>query len=364
MAEKRKQKKLFPLFMLLYAVVFLIAVAFGLQYFWGYMDAYEKSRPNHTLDTYTQQLSPEYICDASVGLIASIDHNVQSEESCRQVILDALQERLTCIKKPSECTEDKLVYVILCGTRVVGSMTMEAVGEPFMGFSTWAITGDSFDLSYLLTPAKSVTVPHDYQVWSGENLLTGAYITEDQIPYDDISEFYGQGYTLPYMVTYEAGPFLGEVELTVTDPEGTPAVFDETTDMNAYIDNCTVSQKEELDSALHNFVYSYVDFISRKNNDSDGNYRKLSQYIVPKSDLQSRIIQAMKGLMWVTDRNASVESMDVNHYVDLGGGRYLCDITYTVNTRDISGSIQAVSGLKIIFLETDSGLKAESMLTY
>ena len=72
----------------------------------------------------------------------------------------------------------------------------------------------------------------------------------------------------------------------------------------------------------------------------------------------------MKGLMWVTDRNASVESMDVNHYVDLGGGRYLCDITYTVNTRDISGSIQAVSGLKIIFLETDSGLKAESMLTY
>lgn len=364
MTEHRKKKKLFPLFMLLYAVVFLVAVAFGLRYFWGYMDAYEKSRPNHTLDAYTLQLTPEYICDASASLMASIDHNVQSEESCRQVILDALQDPLTCTKKPAECSEDRLVYVIRCGTKVVGSMTMEAVGEPIMGFSTWAITGDSFDLSYLLTPAKSVTVPHDYQVWSGESCLSDAYITEDQIPYDDIAEFYGQGYTLPYMVTYEAGPFLGEMELTVTDPEGNPVIFDETTDMDQYIDNCTEAQKEELDTVLHNFVYSYVDFISHKDHDSDTNYRKLSQHIVPKSDLLSRMAQAMDGLKWVTDRNASVESIDVNHYVDLGGGRYLCDITYTVNTRDISGSIQAVSSLKIIFLETDSGLKAEGMLTY
>lgn len=364
MADKRKRKKLFPLFMLIYAVVFLIAVAFGLRYFWGYMDAYEKSRPNHILDAYLQHLTPEYICDASAELIASIDHNVQSEESCRQVILDALKEPLTCTKKPAESTQDKLVYVIRCGTKVVGSMTMEAVGEPIMGFSTWSVTCDSFDLSYLVTAAKSVTVPHDHQVRSGENLLTEAYITEDQIPYEDISEFYGQGYTLPYMVTYEAGPFLGDVELTVTDPQGNPAVFDENTDMNQYIDNCTDTQKKELDTILHNYIYSYVDFISHKDHDSDGNYHKLSQYIVPKSDLLSRISQAMDGLKWVTDRNASVESIDVNHYVDLGNGRYLCDITYCVNTRDISGSIQAVSSLKIIFLETDSGLKAESMMSY
>ena len=41
--EKRK-KRGFWIFMIVYAVVVLIAAAFGLSKFWDYMDAYEDSR--------------------------------------------------------------------------------------------------------------------------------------------------------------------------------------------------------------------------------------------------------------------------------------------------------------------------------
>ena len=162
--NKKTRKWIFPLSLLAYALVFLCATAIGLSWFWEFIDAYEMSRPKNTLDAYMQTLTAEYVADRCDDLIATIDHNVQSEEECREVILNSLNGKFSCAKKNKESTEDHYVYALRCGAKVIGTVEMEARGEEVHGFTPWTITAESFDLSYLLTQGTSITVPKEFPV--------------------------------------------------------------------------------------------------------------------------------------------------------------------------------------------------------
>ena len=361
MIAKKRKRSLFPLALVIYAVIFLGVTALGLRSFWGYIDAYERSRPQNTVDTYTLQLTPEYIANACAPMIDKV--SIQSKESCQKVILSALQEEITCAKNASLSTDTKQVYMIMCGKQVIGSMEMQQQGESRFGFTPWAVTKDSFDLSYLLTESFTVTVPSDYPVYFFGTKLTDNFITEDHIPYPALKEYYGS-YCLPYMITYTAGPFLGQPELLITDPNGTPVHIDENTDLSAFLNNCSPEEIAALDIITDDFIHRYVDFISETKNDTMGNYQRLAQLLVPDGDLANRMYLALGGLNWVSDRNATVTALDIHRYVNIGGNRYLCDLSYEVTNKTYAGVTQSVNHIKVIYLKTESGLKAEAMVNY
>ena len=365
MAERTKKKRrwVFPLVLTVYAILFLGATAYGLNRLWDFMDAYECSRPYIAVDGYMAKLDADYVCDASAELIGRIDHHVQSEEACRQVIREAVAGGISCAKRSAECTDDRLVYVLRSGGMGIGEFQLEHRGETRYGYTPWEVTGDSFDLAFLLTDPVTVTVPEHYPVFVNGNQLSDDYITESGIHYPALEGFY-EDYTLPCMVTYQTGPFLGDHQLQVTDLEGNPVTIDETTDMNAFADNCAPEEIASIDTAADGFIRSYIEFTSCTGNDTYGNYNKLAAHMVPGGELAKRMKNAIDGLYWVSDRGASLASITVNHYVNLGGGRYLCDLTYVVDTRDFSGAVQTTANLKLILLQTDNGLKAESMLSY
>lgn len=354
------KKWVFPAVLAGYAVLFFTALAFGLNWFWGYMADFEASRPETVLDAYMQSLSEEYVTEKCEALIGQIDPNVQSREQCVQVIAESLDGDFTCAKKGKESTQERYVYAIRCGMQVVGTMTMERTGDMAGNFRKWQVTKEEFDLSYLLAEPISITVPENYPVYACGNLLPSQYITKDKIPYEPLKGLYEE-YQLPYMVTYTAGPFLGEGTLTVTDPNGAPVTIDETTDMTAFAQNCTAEQVAAGDAHTTAFIQCYVDFLSRTGGDSLANYYKLSKYLIPDSDLQKRMYNAMEGLSWVTDRGAKIASQTVHNRVDMGGGRYLWDVSYVVDTKDFSGSIQTTARVKLILAETAAGLKTEAL---
>lgn len=358
----KKHRWIFPVALVLYAIVFLVAAGYGLRWFWNYIDAYEQSRPHIALDAYMENLTAEYVTDRCGELIATIDHNVQTEEQCRRVILDALQGNFTCAKKTSESDEDHHVYVIRCGAKVVGTMEMDRLGESVEGFIPWQVTKDSFDLSYLLAPSLSITVPEEFTVSALGNPLSGEYITEQGIRYDLVEEFYDD-HTLPCMVTYTAGPFLGEGTLTVTDPAGNLVSITEDTDMNTFLNNCTADEIAALDTIIRDYLQCYMDFTSCTGNDTTGNYNRLIKHMVPGGDLAKRMRNAIDGLYWVSDRGAKLASITTGHYINIGEGRYFCDVTYVVDTKTFSGNVQTTASVKLIFLQTENGLKAESMLS-
>ena len=361
--EKKRFRWIFPLFLVLYAAAFLWVTKNGLEWFWEYIDAYEQSRPYIALNAYEEDLTSEYIVGKCGALVDQIDHHVQSEESCRQVLLNELNGKLTCAKKSRESTEVKHVYAILCDKKVVGTMEMEQIGEPIMGFIPWVITKDSFDLSYLITEPVGITVPSDFPVYVNGNLLDSTYITVDNIQHPELEEFY-ETYPLPYMVTYQAGPFLGPSELTVTDPAGNPITEEDLVDMSVYIDNCTEAEIEAINTIANSFVNRYVAFTSRAGGDNAKNYYALAECMVPNGDLSKRMYAALDGLYWIADRGAVITDFDIHHYVNVGDGRYLCDLTYVVSMNTFSGLMETVNNIKIFFVETDKGLRAESMLSY
>lgn len=364
MADKKPFfSRRFSLGLLIYALAFLLLLGIGFIFFWDFIDAYEQSRPQHPLNAYMEQLTADYILDKSDAAAAQIDSRLQSKEQSLSYLESAIADDLKCIKKIKACTDSKLVYSVFCGPNIIGTIELERQGEARFGFAPWVITGDSFDISCLLQKGTSVTVPADFYVYAGQTLLDETFLTETDIPYSAVKEFYAS-HTLPAMVTYSVGTVLGELPLRITDAQGNEVTLEENTDMNKYLDNCSADTKSQLDSAIDGFVRAYVDFTSCTGGDTYANYNKLARHLVPGGELAQRMRSAIDGLYWVSDRHAVLDHIDVHHYVRTGEGKYICTLTYAVNTNTFNGSTQASSNIKLVFAETANGLRAEGMLNY
>lgn len=357
-----KKKLIFPLALLIYALVFLCALAVGMDYFWDFIDAYEKSRPETALHAYMNALTAEHVADCSADLIAQVDSNLQSEQQCRETIVSTLNKSFTAAKKVQESDEDTQVYDIRCGGTVIGTMKMERNGEEMMGFTVWQVVEDQFDLSFMLKETATITVPDKFTVYALGNQLDSSYITKSGIPYKGIEDLYAT-YALPTLTTYTAGPFIGNVELTAKDENGNDVVIDKDTDYLSFISNCNDDLVAQMDAAAANFVHLYTAFMSRTGGNNNANYNRLIQHIVPGTDLANRMYTALNGLIWITDRGASVVDVKVNHHVVTERMQCIANITYVVDTNDYSGHIQTTATITVVFVGTPTGLKAEAMFS-
>lgn len=365
--RRRSGNRGFFLAMFLYSLLFLGAVGFGLSYLWDVLvdyearEVYKDAVTVNPMDAYMEQLTPEHICDLSGDLIVRIDHSIQSEEECRRILLDALKGGFSRKKYVSAGAADRSEYAIFCGDWAIGKVTTQSHVEEKYGFTVWEIVEESYDLSYLLGEKISVTAPHSCTVTIGDRALDSSYVT-GTTEYAYFEDFYEE-YTLPYILTYEAGPFLGQPEAVITNAAGETITIDENTDWNVYIDNCTAEQAQELETFLDEFITSYVRFTSSKE-DRFARYREVIAYMVDGGKLADRMYRALDGLQYNKILRAQIRSVTIHHLVDLGEGRYLCDLTYEINSTRATGTTVESNSVKIILLDTQKGLKAESMVSY
>lgn len=365
MAKKTKRfKHGFLLGMVIYAVVFLVVTFFGLRYFWDFIAAFEESRPLNTINAYMDQLTVDHICDSQTNLLKLAEDDLVSEETCRQLMLDALKDEITYAKKSSESTDTKTVYVLRSGSRIIGSVTMTATEIDKYNFARWKISEESFDLSFILTEKSySVTVPAEFQVYVNGKLLDESYIIESGIKYTAVEKLY-EDFDLPTMVTYKASVPLGECVGVVKDADGKEIVIDENTDYNVFLENCTEEEKVELKTFSDAFVNSYVQFTGNANDNAKGNYSNLMKYVVADSDLAGRMKMALDGLSYAQSKGDKVVSITINRAISLGDNRYVCDVTYEVDTTGRNGVVRTTTNAQIIVVRTENGMKAESLNIY
>lgn len=366
-ANQTKVKKsrwwLFFLLLFLYAAAFLGAAYYGLKYLWSYLESYEASRPKIALNAYIDNLTDEHICDMGMAVTAQVDMNLQSEEECRAIIEETISGGVTYAKKSKECTDTRQVYVLRSGGQVIGEFAIESGAADEYGFTPWSLVSESFDFSFLIGDTVSMTAPSDYIVSVNGHQLGSEYIIEDNIIYEEIEEYY-EDYDMPYRVTYEAGPFLGQLEITAADPDGNPVTFDENTDWSRFYHNCTEDETKALDEFTNEFVARYVAFTGSNKNTRYGTYDKVIEYVVPDSDLATRLKAAIEGLQFGQSKGDEVVSITAHHQMRLEEGRYICDITYEVDTTGKEGVVRTSTSAKLIIVETDTGLKLESMNIY
>ena len=344
----------------IYAAVALVLIGIGLSCFWDFLSAYEVSRPGHTVDSYMETLNARHILDlAGEDLLAQVDGRLGDGETYKAQVLAALAGKYTCARNISRSTDQTQVYALRLGSQVIGSVQMEQVGQSHWNFTPWAVTGEEFDLSFLLGEKVSVTIPQDYTVLVNGISLPQDCVVEEAIPYPQLAEFAGD-YDLPTMVRYEAGPFLGEATVTILDGAGEPVDLE--THAEIFLENCDQGEREKVEKAVEAFIKCYVDFTSCAGEGPIAMLEELNKLMVPRGELARRMRGALDGLYWVTDRHASVSALEVSQVSRLAEDLYFCDVTYTVDTRDITGQVQVESHIKLMFRQTGSGLLAEAMV--
>ena len=367
MAKKKMKKHSFLWFllgMLIYAAAFLVALNFGLKAFWNYMEAYENSRPKIAIDAYMNNLTEEHVVDLSQDLIDRVDHNIQSADQCRGYILDMI-DGINYARKSGESTDERQVFVLRTGKTVIGEFSIVAQEADEYGFTPWAVESEKFDISVLnlFGSDYEVTVPYDHTVTVNGTALDASYITNEKIIYEEIEDYY-ESYDLPYRVTYAVQPVMGEMNVVITDPAGNEVTFDENTDWTQYFHNCTAEEVKALDTFTESYVERYVAFTGSNKNTRNGNYKKLMELVVADSNFAIRLKDALDGLQFGQSKGDKVVSLIANHQVRLEEGRYLCDITYEVDTTGKKGVVRTTTNAKLIVVRTGSGLKVESMSIY
>lgn len=351
--------------MAVYAVIFLVLLAVGLNWFWDYMDAYERSRPLTAMNAFMATLDQSKIPDQAVDIYEKVDHELQTWEECRAYVAETLKGEITYARNVKKCTEEKSVYTLLCGKQAIGEVTLAALAADQYGFTPWEVTGIAYDFSYVLKDLRTftATIPEDYTVFINGRPLNAGHIIEKDIPFDLLKDYY-DSYDLPTMTTYRSGPVLGTVTMSYENERGEAINQLESIDQEAYLNSCTAQEIAELDDIVNKFVKSYVDFSSRNGGDSYDNYDAMEKYMVPDGELAKRMYEAIAGLSWVSDRGAKINSLTINHRIPLSDGRYLCDVTYVVDTKNYSGEIQTVSNVKLVIRDMDTGMKVEAMQAY
>lgn len=363
--SKKKGFKRFFICLLIYAVVFSGLAFWGLSEFWNYIEAYELSRPKNTIEPYVLQLTKEQIAESNADLLSQIDHNIQSEDACEQFILQSLTEDITYAQNITESGDTKMVYMLLHDGKPIGKVTLTPQEADAYGFTPWTVAEQSFDFSYLVGSGVTVTVPHDFTVYANGVALDSSYITQDNIPYEELKDYY-KDYQPPYMVTYSVAPILGDIALTFQDRNGADVTLEENADLTVYMNNCTEAEEKAINDLLTPFLRSYVAFTSNKGgkNNSRNNYQDLTKYLVSGGDMANRMYNALDGLSWAKDSGSQIIETYTNHVVNLGNNRYLCDVTYIVEAEVYRDDPITVNDVKIILVETNSGLRVESLLVY
>ena len=363
MAKKKRPSRLW-LGMAIYALVFLVLAGIGLGIFWNFIDAYEKSRVQTTMDAYMAQLSTDKLADIGAKAL-QVDTDLQSLDQCKEYIKNNLSGGISYARKLSECNEQQTVYMLLSGRNTIGKVTLTTGEKDNFGFAPWSVAEESFDFSYLKKDFTTVTltVPHDYTIYIGSNPMLDSHIIQDDIPYTALKEFYSD-YDLPHLVTYGSGQLLGEHTVTVKDAQGNEVAIDDIPGEDAPPATCTQDEIAAIEAVAEPFTKYYVDFTSYKDHNSSRNVRHLAQYMVPDGALEKRMYDAIESLSWIVDRKSEITSRTYHHYVKLDNTHYLCDMTYEVNTSNFAGAAHATNNVKLILVQTDDGLKVEAMASY
>lgn len=370
MAKNQKKGTGFAVFMVIYAVLAVVGIFFGLKWFWSFIEAYEASRPHIPIDAYMETMSPERVVDGCTELMESTDENLQAPEHVRQLLLDSLSEPITYARKASACTETRQVYVLRSGSQVVGTFSIVSGAEDAYGFNPWTLEKEQFDLGHLMGTEKiSVTIPDGLgiQVRINGVVLDDSYIFNTETSeFELLEDFYGK-YDLPMFTlhTYEAGPFLAEeLSFEVLDKEGNPFTYDDSFNPNQMIEMSDAGQIAVLEDFVREFLDAYVIFAGCANDFRYANYGQVIQYVVPGSNLAKRMQEALDGLQYAQSNGDEVDTVIFHHMVELVPDTYMCDVTYLVNTVGREGVVQTTTNVKMVLVRTNGKLLVETMIGY
>ncbi|MEA5151839.1 MAG: hypothetical protein VB039_04455 [Oscillospiraceae bacterium] len=368
MANKRKRgSRIYAICLSVYVLILLCASVFVLTKVWGYAEEYENSRPAKAMDEYVSKLSDTLWDDGISEAIATMPHEVQTDDECAAIIKEMLKDGVTYSRQGgSGDNEMTITYNLRCGENTFGKVTLmedeTKAGEVKYGLLPWVVYKEEFDFSGLYSSVK-VTVPSTYSVELNGVKLSEEYIVESGIHYDVLEDYYDDYANLPTKVTYEFKDIIGKLEPVILDENGSVTTIDETKDDSQFIKDVSAEQRDRLNDFANNFTERYKSYISGIY-DPDYGYTRLLPYIKLGSDLDERMKQAQDGLSWAHTTSMHVDSIEMNSAIDIGDGFYIIDITSMTTTTSAQGTVQNTDNMRVIVTDSGNDIRAVTLELY
>ena len=163
---------------------------------------------------------------------------------------------------------------------------------------------------------------------------------------------------------YRFDNVIGIVCPIVRNEDGEIFIIDPNLDDAQFIQPCTEEELSRLAEFSAGFSVNYLKYISGVIDPAYG-YQTLSAYLLPGSDLDNRMKDAMDGLSWAHTTSITVDSSRLNGALALGEGFYLCDITATATTFAMGhGEVETENNMRVIGLESNGDVRAIHLKLY
>ena len=346
--------------MMIYALIFVLLLIGALYFFTHYLSDYENSRPANVVRMYHRTMPDEDIDRLSDDLFSQLNTQIINEEKCREYIR-ALVATAEIVKSRDDSNDSQIVYLLRSGDRILGKLVLRPEEKSRFGFTHYTITPEDFDFTYLCGE-QQITVPEGWSVRCNGKPLGADRIVSSDGQYALLEEFYDDPlYNLPRLVTYDTGRYMMDMNIQVLDPQGREVP---NPGEDAFSDNCTEDEKARVTGLAYSFVEAYIAYSSNSNQNTSGNYYRLVSLIVEGSTLQKRMRYAVDGLSWASSMGDELQSIDFHHVMNLGGGYYLCDLTYYNNTIGRKGLVTTENNLKLIMVDNGNTILVNAMSSY
>jgi len=378
MAKKKRLlgRLLYTLFLLLWAVVLCYGAYRALGEVWIYAEAYEASRPNHTMDAYVADLSENLWAQGIEDAVKAMPHEVQSDEEVGAHVREMLSNGVSYVRKGGG-GEGRAVYGLRCGGREFGTVTLKEVSDyespldlqkfPWRlipwSIRPWQVESESFDFGGLYSSVE-VVVPKTYTVWLNGVRLGKDFVVQENIPFDVLREYYERYDGLPTKQRYRFDNVIGSLNPEIRDEDGEIFLVDPTRDDSQFIRACTPEKLERLAKFTSGFVDRYLKFTSGAVDPTAG-YQRLGPYLLKGSDLDGRMHDAIDGLTWAHTDSVTVDAATLNGALNLGDGFYICDITAEATTfAKGKDETKNTNNMRVIVRERNDDIRAITLELY
>ena len=73
---------------------------------------------------------------------------------------------------------------------------------------------------------------------------------------------------------------------------------------------------------------------------------------------------ALDGLGWAQSNGNTLVSINYHHFTNAGDGKYICDVTYEVDTSGREGIVRTTNNVRFVIVDLSGELRVEMLTSY
>ncbi len=208
--RKRTHRDRFPLCYAAFCAVLVFAVSCGVGMFYDFISEYEKTLPEHVIESYIESLGKSSAYFFDIEEIRKSASGFETEDSVAKTMSEAAKDGLTFTRSG----DDEDAYDIYCGGKFLKlTLTSDETGR--YGFPVYRVATAEIYPEWIAERRSPVTVivPEGTSLTVNGAAVGDKYMLEEKFESTSLSEFDRAGHAL---VTYEIGNVFGGVDVAGT----------------------------------------------------------------------------------------------------------------------------------------------------